>query len=261
MSSKPTARASRRSGPAPAPAELRARILSATRELLRQRRFDALSVADVLTAAEVSRASFYFYFPSRQAVLGELVREAVAQGRQAARPWTDGRQDPVTALRAGVSDGARLWRDNAGVLMAIVENWASDEDLRALWLEQMNLFTDAAVARIHSDPHALRRLGSLDVRTVAASLTWMGERLYYLAAAGVPPFDDEEVLVDTLTNAWTSILYGDPAPGRDPVRDGAGDPRSRPDRDQVVPKAGEPVADGGDLGGGLQAVHDPPPGT
>jgi AcrR family transcriptional regulator len=208
MPAKRTARAARRSGGAPAPADLRVRILSATRELLRHRRFEALSVSDILVAAEVSRASFYFYFPSKQAVLGELVREAVAQGQQAAQPWIDGQQNPVDALRAGVRDGARLWRNNAGVLMAIVESWGSDEGLRALWLEQMNLFTDAATARISSDPQALRQLGDLDVRAVAASLTWLGERLYYFAAAEVPPFDNEEVLVDSLTNAWTSMIYG-----------------------------------------------------
>jgi AcrR family transcriptional regulator len=218
MPSKRTARAARRSGAAPASAELRERILSATRELLRQRRFDTLSVADILTAAEVSRASFYFYFPSKQAVLGELVREAVAQGQQAAQPWIDGRQDPVAALRSGVSDGARLWRANAGVLMAIVESWGSDEGLRALWLEQMGLFTDAAAARIQSDPRVRQRLGDVDVRAVAASLTWLGERLYYLAASAVPPFDNEETLVDILTNAWTSTLYGHAAthPGTPP---------------------------------------------
>ncbi|MGI5327899.1 TetR/AcrR family transcriptional regulator [Actinomadura nitritigenes] len=202
----------RRTGITPATAEIRERILSATRELLREHRFDGLSVAGILAAAGVSRASFYFYFPSKQAVLGELVREAVAQGQQAARPWIDEEQDPVSALRAGVADGARLWRDNAGVLMAIVESWGSDEDLRRLWLEQMGLFTEAATARIESDARARERLGSMDTRAVAASLTWLGERLYYLAAAGVPPFDDEKVLIDVLTNAWTSTLYGDGTP-------------------------------------------------
>ncbi|MGW7680921.1 TetR/AcrR family transcriptional regulator [Kribbella sp. NPDC054772] len=209
MPAKRTVRDARRSAAAPASAELRERILSGTRELLRDHRFDALSVADILTAAGVSRASFYFYFPSKQAVLADLVRDAVTQGQRAARPWIDREQDPVDALRSGVADGARLWLDNAGVLMAIVESWGSDEGLRELWLEQMNLFTDAATARIESDPQARERLGSTEARAVAASLTWMGERLYYLAAAKVPPFDDEEVLIDTLTTAWTSILYGD----------------------------------------------------
>ncbi|GAA4197142.1 TetR/AcrR family transcriptional regulator [Microbispora amethystogenes] len=223
MPSKRGAQPARRSVAEPASTGLRERILSATRDLLRERRFETLSVADILTAAGVSRASFYFYFPSRQAVLGELVREAVTGGRRAARPWTGGTEDPVAALRAGVRDGARLWRDNAGVLTAIVESQGSDEGLRALWHEQMGLFTDAAAARIEADPQARARLGDLDVRAVAASLTWMGERLYYLAAAGVPPFDDEEVLVDVLTHAWTSMLYGPPDAPPPAVRHGPAD--------------------------------------
>ena len=38
-------------------------------------------------------------------------------------------------------------------------------------------------------------------------LTWLGERLYYLAATGTPPFDDRERLVSTLLHMWTSALY------------------------------------------------------
>ncbi|MEU8614508.1 helix-turn-helix domain-containing protein, partial [Actinoplanes sp. NPDC048791] len=52
-------------------AELRERMLSALRELLDERRFEAISVADVIARAGVSRASFYFYFPGKQAALAE----------------------------------------------------------------------------------------------------------------------------------------------------------------------------------------------
>jgi TetR/AcrR family transcriptional regulator, ethionamide resistance regulator len=165
-------------------------------------------VADIIAAAGVSRASFYFYFPSKQAVLAELVRRAVDQGQRAAQPWTGGEQDPIEALRSGIQAGAALWTDNAGVLTAIVENCGTDEQLRQLWRQQMGTFTDAAVARIQADPDVLRRLDGLDVRAVAASLTWLGERLYYLAATDVPPFNDRDTLVDTLTHAWISTLYG-----------------------------------------------------
>ncbi len=41
---------------------------------------------------------------------------------------------------------------------------------------------------------------------MAAALTWLGERLYYLAAIGVPPFDDEDKLVDVLTHIWLTAL-------------------------------------------------------
>lgn len=203
--SSPTAR---RSTPSPPPVELRDRLLTAMRELLTQQRFAEISVADVLHAAGVSRASFYFYFPSRQALLGELVRQAVGKGHEAAQPWIAAQHAPLQGLRAGITSGAALWQRNAGVLRAIVESWGSDDDLRDLWLAQMESFTDAAVTRIESDPAALLHLDNMDVRAVAASLTWLGERLYYLAAADVPPFNDQEVLIDTLLHAWTANLYG-----------------------------------------------------
>jgi len=67
-----------------------------------------------------------------------------------------------------------LWRTNGPILRAIVENWQSEPRLRA----------DAAA-----------HLAGHDVTAVASGLTWLGERLYYLAACGIPPFDDENALV------------------------------------------------------------------
>lgn len=190
--------------------ELRGRILNATRALLSESEttFDALTVADILGAAQVSRASFYFYFPSKQAVLGELVRTAVGQGQSAAEPYLDPNKDPVDGLREGIRTGATLWKENAGVLIAIVDAWQTDSDLRALWLAQMDTFTDATVTRIAADPRATAYLEGQDIRAIAAALTWTGERLYYLAAAKVPPFDNEKTLIDVLTHSWTSTLYG-----------------------------------------------------
>ena len=191
--------------------ELRERILDALRVLLRERTFDTLSVAEIIAVAGVSRASFYFYFPSKQAALAELVRRAVGAGHEAAQPWVLAQANPRHTLRAGIDAGAGLWLDNAAVLRAIVESWASDPQLRELWLAQMATFTEAAIARIEADrqtnPATAARLDGVDVPALAASLTWTGERLYYLAACGVPPFDDRAVLVDTLTHLWVSALY------------------------------------------------------
>ena len=187
---------------------LRETILTATAGLLAGRSFADLAVSDILTAAGVSRGSFYFYFDSKHDVLAELVRRAVARGHDAAAPWLARPADPVAALRAGITAGARLWRDNAAVLRAIVENWRTEPRLTALWLEQMESFTAATVAQVTADPAVAARLSGLDVTAVAASLTWLGERLYYLAAIGTPPFDDEDTLVATLLHFWLSALYG-----------------------------------------------------
>jgi AcrR family transcriptional regulator len=191
--------------------DLRERILDALHELLHERTFDTLSVAEIIAAARVSRASFYFYFAGKQAVLAELVRRAVDAGHQAAQPWVRAETDPRETLRMGVDAGAELWLSHAAVLRAIVENWASDPQLQSLWLELMGTFTDAALTRIEADrraePAVEARLDGVDVPALAASLTWAGERLYYLAACGVPPFHDRTVLVDTLTHMWVSALY------------------------------------------------------
>jgi TetR/AcrR family transcriptional regulator, ethionamide resistance regulator len=195
----------------PGPAlDLRETILTATAGLLAEHSFTDLAVNDILRTAAVSRGSFYFYFDSKQAVLAELVRRAVGRGHAAAEPWLASPADPIAALRAGITAGAELWQASAPVLRAIVENWHADPRLTELWLEQMRTFTDATIAQIAADPRATQNLAGQDIAAVASALTWLGERLYYLAATGTPPFDDTDTLVGTLLHIWTSTLYATP---------------------------------------------------
>jgi AcrR family transcriptional regulator len=187
--------------------DVRGEILAATERLLATRRFDELAVADILGEARVSRGSFYFYFGGKAEVLAELVRCAVGAGHQAAEPWLHHDEGPEpdvrAAVRSGIADGARLWRDRAPVLRAIVENWRTDPALAELWQQQMGGYTAVTLARLVRDGVP----PGVDPAALAATLTWLGERLYYLAAIGVPPFDDEDALVDTLTHIWMSALY------------------------------------------------------
>jgi TetR/AcrR family transcriptional regulator, ethionamide resistance regulator len=189
--------------------DLRRAILDATERLRVDHRFDQLTVADILRAAKVSRASFYFYFQSKHAVLAELVRGVVEQALEVAQPWLEHDSPPRAALHQGTLDGARLWQAHAPVLRAIVESWRSDPALTRLWSEMMERFTTAATQRIEHDRRAGRAPAKdVDARVLAAALTWLGERAYYLAAIGHAPFDDEQALVDVLTEIWVSTIYG-----------------------------------------------------
>jgi hypothetical protein len=90
-----------------------------------------------------------------------------------------------------------------------VENWRDDPQLGALWIALLDSYTDAAIARLEVDRAAgLLATTSVDIRHLVSGLTWLAERLYYLAAIGVAPFDDEDVLVQVLTETWTATLYG-----------------------------------------------------
>jgi AcrR family transcriptional regulator len=192
--------------------DVREAILDATEQLLAQQRFDELSVADILGAAQVSRASFYFYFESKYAVLAELVRRAVQQARAVAQPWVEeDTEPPEHALRRGTSQGLQLWLKHAPVLRAIVENWRSDERLAVLWMEMMEGFTTAALHRIELDRAAGRApQTSMDASILASTLTWMSERIYYLAAIGHPAFQNEQQVIDVLTDVWLSVIYNGP---------------------------------------------------
>ena len=99
--------------------ERREAILVATADLLANMQFAELTVGEIL--AQRSRGTFYFYFDSKQDVLAELVKRAVAQGHDSASPWLAQPADKVAALRAGTTAGAHLWQANAPVLRAIVE--------------------------------------------------------------------------------------------------------------------------------------------
>lgn len=193
--------------------DVRKAILDATEQLLARQRFDELSVADILQAAQVSRASFYFYFESKYAVLGELVRRVVQQAQAAAAPWVEeDAGSPEHTLRQGTSQGLQLWTKHAPVLRAIVEHWRSDEKLAALWMEMMDGFTRAATHRIEHDRAAGRApRTSVDASTLASTLTWMSERIYYLAAIGHPAFQDEQQVIDVLTQVWLSVIYSEPS--------------------------------------------------
>ena len=186
--------------------EVREAILIAFRTLLEDQRYDEITVADVLHVAGVARGSFYFYFEGKADVLADLVTRAIGQGHDAATAWLGhtGPESVAAATRQSIADGAKLWRAQAPVLRAIVENWRSSPRLTELWLSMMNGFTASTVAQIEAD----RAGGGVDPESLAAALTWLGERLYYLAALGVPPFDDEEKLVDVLTHIWLTSVYG-----------------------------------------------------
>ena len=75
-------------------------ILAATERLLGERRFSELAVSDIITAAGVSRTSFYAHFGSRAAVLSACLRRVVGEITVAVDPFVSGADgDPAAAIR------------------------------------------------------------------------------------------------------------------------------------------------------------------
>ncbi|TYL83116.1 TetR/AcrR family transcriptional regulator [Bradyrhizobium rifense] len=73
-------------------AEHRTRIMVAAARLFRQRGFDHVTVADVMTEAGLTHGAFYGHFPSKEALIAEAVGHAlpsVANSPDPRRPAAD----------------------------------------------------------------------------------------------------------------------------------------------------------------------------
>ena len=67
-------------------AEHRTRILAAAASLFRQRGFDDVTVAEVMTSAGLTHGAFYGYFPSKEALIAEAVGQALPSAPDKATP-------------------------------------------------------------------------------------------------------------------------------------------------------------------------------
>ena len=185
-------------------------ILESTERLLAERPLAELAVAEVLEDAGVSRASFYFYFQSKHAIVAALLERIVDEVYTAASPWFErGETPPREALIAATSGSLALWREHGAVMSAVIEHWASAPELREIWGGVMESFTDAAAAQIERDREAGVAPPGADPQKLAGVLVAMNERCYYFAISAGDPTDDP-ALVETLTGVWLASIYGTP---------------------------------------------------
>jgi AcrR family transcriptional regulator len=191
-------------------------ILSATERLLEDQRLSDLTVADVIGAAGISRATFYFYFESKYAVLAALVERIIDEVYGAAEAWMQrGEQSPEEALRAAVGSSLALWRRHAAVLRATVEAQPAVPEIAALWRSRIARFIAASAAQIQREREAgLAPQEGPDPEALAAALISMNEHLFYLTLIGaIPDLADDDRLVETVATVWLRAVY---APGARP---------------------------------------------
>jgi AcrR family transcriptional regulator len=186
---------------------VRATLLEATERLLAERPLSELAVEDILREAKVSRASFYFYFESKHAILAALLERIVDDVHMAALPYLErGETPPDRALHDAVSAILAVWREHTAVMRASLENWQAVPELRDAWGGMLARFTAAAAAQIERDREADVARPGPDATQLAGALIAMNERCIYFAVSSGEPTDDA-ALIDTLTHVWMAAIY------------------------------------------------------
>lgn len=87
---------------------MRARLLASAMKLVAAKGPAAMSIDDVISAAEVSRGTFYKYFPSPEALVRELAVDIANELIKMAEPAVQRFDDPAERVSCGMRLVARL---------------------------------------------------------------------------------------------------------------------------------------------------------
>jgi AcrR family transcriptional regulator len=188
---------------------VRRSILDATERLLQDGRLDDLSVAQILAEANVSRATFYFYFASKDdafiALLNDVGADMVPRF-EAIMADVERRRSPQ--LRQDIAGWLSVDQPHRAMIRNAVEEWPRRPEVREVYLARQARLTDALARAIDEDRRAGVALESIPSAQLAAGWIWTMERAWYQAAGGADHLRDLPAISDALAAALVSAVYG-----------------------------------------------------
>lgn len=182
-------------------------ILDAVRTLVSEKSMAAVTIDDITAAAGISRTSFYFYFPSKQAVLARLMAE-VDDRFTKTHGWLETSGPSPQLLRDQLMGSAAIWRENGRILAstlhgALATGYAPLESfidhVRSRFIEGLT----EKIQRDQDEEVAPRDVAPADL-AVLVQLIWEG-RLSQLAEQ---PEREVPQGVDDLVTAILRLIYG-----------------------------------------------------
>jgi AcrR family transcriptional regulator len=172
--------------------QTRAALIAAARRAFSEFGYARTTVADITERADVSRATFYVYFASKDDVFRVLTEELRDEFLDAQLARAADRADPVAVAMAAVTDFVDVYAANLAFITVLEHQALTDPQLRELWcgirerlLKRMTRFVRTLVADGVAHP-----LAPADMVATAAS--GMAVRFAPLIAAR--PADREEIM-------------------------------------------------------------------
>lgn len=183
-------------------------ILATAERLLAERSVHDISVDDLARGAGISRPTFYFYFPSKEAVVLTLLDRVVDEARTRRGSATDllerGR---VEGWREALTVVYDTFRAHRAVTNAAGQLITSNDEVRRLWARVMGDFADETTEAIEFERARGKAPDGLPARELAVSLNWMNERVFSAIFAGQEPTIDEDRAIDILLPIWLRAIY------------------------------------------------------
>ncbi|OBG73505.1 MULTISPECIES: TetR/AcrR family transcriptional regulator [unclassified Mycobacterium] len=186
-------------------------ILSTAERLLTERPLADISVDDLAKGAGLSRPTFYFYFPSKDAVLLTLFERVVIEADSALETMV---ANPPADLKALWRTGINVFVETFGTHRAVslaADAARTNSEVGELWSRFMQKWVDHSTTVIEAERARGAAPVTLPAHDLSAALNLLNEKVMLAAFADATPSVRDEQLLDTLVHIWVSSIYGEGA--------------------------------------------------
>jgi AcrR family transcriptional regulator len=188
-------------------------ILATAERLLEGRAFGDISIDDLARGAGISRPTFYFYFPSKDAVLLTLLDRVTEEANAAAGDVLDRLAEaPRARWRELIARFHATFGAHRALVLACAQVRGTNAEVRRLWAEVLERWVRAVQAAIEGERRRGAAPDGLPARDLAIALNSMSERVWYATFAGDGPAVAEPDVVDVLLDVWLTAVYRTTAP-------------------------------------------------
>lgn len=166
------------------------------------------TVDDLAKGAGISRPTFYFYFPSKNAVLLCLA-DRVSSRVQAALRSLDGKLsgDPATHWRPRIEMFFEVSGANRAIAGPAAMARASNAEIRLLWSTLAGRWISQTAGAIQAERDRGAAPDNVPVLDLAVALTALSERVMAATFSHEVQSIPEERAIDTLVHIWESAIY------------------------------------------------------
>ena len=183
-------------------------ILGTAERLLAERAFADISIDDLARGAGISRPTFYFYFPSKDAVLLTLLDRVIEEADAAAGDVLDRlAEDPRARWRELIARFHATFGGHRAVVLACAQVRGTNAEVRRLWAAVLDRWVHSVQTAIEGERRRGAAPDGLPARDLAIALNSMNERVWYATFAGDGPAVAERDVVDVLLDVWLTAIY------------------------------------------------------
>ncbi|MFY1593899.1 TetR/AcrR family transcriptional regulator [Micromonospora sp. WMMD737] len=188
-------------------------ILATAERLLGQRAFADISIDDLARGAGISRPTFYFYFPAKDAVLLTLLDRVIEEANAAAGNVLERlAEDPPARWRELIDRFHETFGAHRAVVLACAQVRGTNAEVRRLWATVLERWVHAIETAIVAERRRGAAPDGVPARDLAIALNSMNERVWYATFAGDGPAVAERDVVDVLRDVWLAAIYRGAAP-------------------------------------------------